>query len=209
MSQHDDELWFVQLPAGGVRAMSLDELDAAFQSGAIDEATLVRRDGTTAWVKLADELGDAQAAETPQPEHTPSVRPVVMNFDDDDLAPPFARRSRKGLIVGFVVAAVAAVAVAAVGAVKLGDVHGDARASVVNAVQAPVLPSSDPQPVAQKAALTEEQKKALADKDAELHQKMDLHRRDRATRATPETRTTLPPPFHDNGNAYDPLNSKL
>jgi len=144
---HDDDLWFVQLPGGAVRAMSLDDLDAAFQSGTIDEDTLVRRDGQSAWTKLRDELA-------PEPPQTPSVRPVVMDFDDD-FPPP--RSSKKGVFVGLGLAAAAAIAFAAFGVTKLGDVHTQVSASVA---QAPQLPSSDPEPVAQKkAALTEEQRR--------------------------------------------------
>jgi hypothetical protein len=203
MAQHDEDLWFVQLPNGAVRAMTLDDLDAAFQSGTIDEGTLVRRDGQSAWTKLSDELG----ASEPAPQ-TPSVRPVVMDFDDDDFAPPSSSKKRVIAVLG--IAAAAAIALAAFGATKLGGTHAEVNASVANAAQLPQLPPSDPQPSSQKNALTEEQKKALADKDAELHQKMDQRRRDRATNSpTPTTHTTQPPPFHNGGDAYDPLNAKL
>ena len=207
MAQHDEDLWFVQLPTGAVRAMTLDELDAAYQSGTIDEGTLVRRDGQSTWTKLSDELGASEPAPPPEPPVAPSVRPVVMELDADDFAPP--RSSKKRVFVGLGVAAAAAIAIAAFGVTKLDGVHADVNASVANAAQLPQLPPSDVQPAAQKAALTEEQKKALAEKDAQLNQKMDQKRRDRATKSAPVTRTTQPPPFHNSGDAYDPLNSKL
>jgi len=59
-SDMDCEEWLVQLASGDVRIMTLDELDAAFQSGTVDENTLVRHDGAKKWSKLADVL-----AETP------------------------------------------------------------------------------------------------------------------------------------------------
>jgi hypothetical protein len=201
MAHDDEDLWFVQLSTGAVRAMTLDDLDAAYQSGTIDEDTLVRRDAEKAWMKLGDALGTSE----PEPTHTPSVRPVVMEFDADDFAPPVS--SKKRVVVGLAVAA-AAIALAVFGATKLAGAHAEVNASLANAVKAPELPPSDPQP-AQKVTLTEDQKKALADKDAELHQKMNQKRHDRATQVGPTTRTTQPPPFHNSGDMYDPLNSKL
>jgi hypothetical protein len=200
---HDEDLWFVQLSTGAVRAMTLDDLDAAFQSGTIDEGTLVRRDGQSTWTKLSDELGSSE----PAPSQTPSVAPVVMDFDEDDFAP--LRSSKKRIFVGLGIAAAAAIALAAFGITKLDGAHTQVTASVANATQPPQLPPSDPQSAAQKVTLTEEQKKALADKDAELHQKMDQKRRDRATNSPPTTYKTQPPPFHNSGDPYDPLNSKL
>lgn len=65
-SEHDDELWFVQLGGGAVRAMNLDELDEAFQRGAIDESSLVRRDGAAHWMRLCDLLaGSADTMPAP------------------------------------------------------------------------------------------------------------------------------------------------
>ena len=46
-------IWLVQVTSEDMRAMTLDELDAAFKSGVIDEHTLVLPDGTYQW----DELG--------------------------------------------------------------------------------------------------------------------------------------------------------
>src|SRR5262249_11858471 len=53
-SEGDEDLWFVQLPGGQVRAWDLDELDAAFQHGFVDESTILRRDGALHWQSLGE-----------------------------------------------------------------------------------------------------------------------------------------------------------
>ena len=222
MDQHE-ETWLVQLGSGAVRVMTLDELDAAFQEGTIDEDTFVRRDGASRWSRLRDELAASEPPPAPAPIVTfqaasYSVRPVVSEIDTSEFTDsPFAKKSRKGLFVGIGVAAAAAVAIGAFGATKLKDAPAaDVNASVANAVQAtPQVvtppPPADPQPAAQKPALSEEQKKALADKDNQFNTKMDQKRKDRAKQLMnrPTHGKTQPPPFHKGGSAYDPLNAKL
>ena len=228
---HDEDIWLVQLSQGAVRAMTLDELDAAFQEGAIDEETFVRRDGAAKWSRLRDELGDPEPAAAPAPPPTPTpspvsygampqyqpyqtMRPVVSVIDTGEFEDaPFAKKSRKGLFVGIAVAA-AAVAFAAFGVTKLKNVPAaDVNASVVQAAPPQVVtpPPPDPQPTAAKPTLSDDQKKALSDKDNQLNQKMDQKRKDRANKAAnqPTRGHTQPPPFHKGGNAYDPLNAKL
>jgi hypothetical protein len=221
MDQHE-ETWLVQLANGAVRVMTLDELDAAFQEGTIDEETFVRRDGASKWSKLRDEL----AASEPPPPPAPapmvtyqvasySVRPVVSEIDTSEFTDsPFAKKSKKGLFVGVGLAAAAAVAIGAFGATKLKNTPAaEVNASVANAVQAPqaVTPPPPVDPVVQKPALSEDQKKALAEKDTQFNQKMDQKKKDRAHKASlqPTRGKTSPPPFSKNGSAYDPLNAKL
>jgi len=236
MDQHE-EIWLVQLGNGATRAMTLDELDSAFNDGVINEDTYVRRDGATKWVRLIDELNASEpapsaAAPAPAPmaayeaySPTPapvvyqqynSVRPVVSEIDMDemDFESPFAKKSGKGKFVVMGLVAAAAVAVAAFGATKLkGTPAVDVNASVVNAVQAPVAvtppPPVDPQPVVQKPALNEDMKKALADKDNQFAQKQDAKKKARQNQYVPKRGKTQPPPFSKNGSAYDPLNAKL
>src|SRR5512140_1345005 len=104
MDQHE-ETWLVQLSNGAVRVMTLDELDAAFQDGTIDEETLIRRDGATKWMKLRDELAASEPPPAPTPTPAPfvtyqpasySVRPVVSELDTGELDDsPFAKKSKK------------------------------------------------------------------------------------------------------------------
>lgn len=73
-SGNDLELWHVQL-GGVVRTMSLDELDAAFQAGVVDERTMVLKAGALRWTTLGDAAGiDAQPN---------SIAPMAT-----DIAPP-------------------------------------------------------------------------------------------------------------------------
>lgn len=65
-SGNDLELWHVQL-GGAVRTMTLDELDRAFQSGVIDERTMVLKAGALRWTTLGELAGlESQAPPPPQ-----------------------------------------------------------------------------------------------------------------------------------------------
>lgn len=232
MDTHDEEIWLVQI-GHATRAMTLDELDAAFNEGTINEDTFVRRDGGTQWVRLRDELGESEPAPPPpapaylSPTPAPvvyqqynSMRPVVSEvdareLDDLDLDSPFAKKSNKAkFIVGGLVAAVAC-AVAAVGAQHIGKSAPavDMNASVVQAVEAPQAVTPPPPPVETAApvakALNDDLKKALADKDTKFSQKQDALKKARQNQIVPKRGKTQPPPFHKGGNAYDPLNAKL
>lgn len=227
MDQHED-IWLVQLSNGAVRVMTLDELDAAYQEGTIDEDTFVRRDGTSQWIRLRDELGgDEPVAAAPPPSPTPapvsygavplySTRPVVSEIDDGelDLESPF-KKSRKGLYAAIGIGAAACVAIAAFGATKMGHAPAsDVNASVVAAVQPPpavVIPPPPPDPQTAAPKLNDDQKKALSAKDTQFSKRQDQLRKERDQKAAsrPTTHKTQPPPFSKNGAAYDPLNAKL
>jgi hypothetical protein len=55
--EDDAELWHVQLPTGEVRAMTLDELDAAFQNGRVHAGTYVFEEKTNQWATLGEVAG--------------------------------------------------------------------------------------------------------------------------------------------------------
>jgi hypothetical protein len=81
------EFWHVQLPNGTVSTMSLDDLDAAFQAGSIDERTYVIKQGDTAWATLASLLGlDEPAPVTPTPQ--PVVASVIVSAPISYAPPP-------------------------------------------------------------------------------------------------------------------------
>jgi len=238
MDQHDEEIWLVQLQNGAVRAMTLDELDAAYQDGSIDEETFVRRDGASKWVKLRDELGgDEPAAPPPMPAPTPafvsygpvpsyappqiqqqplySTRPVVSEIDLDELDMGAFKKSRKGTY-----AAIAGVAVLAIGAMAFGAsrMSGSAPpdavgASVANAVQPPPQVTTPPPPTTATAApastLSEAQKQALADLDKTHEKSWEQKRKSRESYHAPASWKPSHTPFHKGGNKYDPLNAKL
>ncbi len=237
IDQHED-VWLVQLQNGAVRVMTLDELDTAFQDGAIDEETFVRRDGTSKWIRLREELGGDEvvaqpaapvASPTPAPvsygavpAYQPlySTRPVVSEIDHDelgldDLDSPF-KKSRKGMYAGIGIGAVAVIALAIVGATKIGSAAppADVNASVVQAAQPPQVQIPPPPLIADTQPalkLNDDTKKALSAKDSQFNKRQDALKKDRAQRASsaPATHKTQPPPFSKTGSAYDPLNAKL
>ncbi len=77
MNQDHEDIWHVQLPTGEVRVFTLDQLDAAFQVGMIDEGCYVRRDGAMKWRTLAEELAaEAEPQPQVQPQPMPAPQPV-------------------------------------------------------------------------------------------------------------------------------------
>ncbi len=78
-SGNDLELWHVQI-GGGVRTMTLDELDQAFQSGVIHERTMVLRSGALHWTTLGDVAGID--------EHPNSIAPVATDVSSNVIIPP-------------------------------------------------------------------------------------------------------------------------
>ena len=60
--------WYVRLTNGSVITVSLDDLDAAFQRGDVNEDTLVCREGMSQWLPLGEAAGlDEEVAPAPQP----------------------------------------------------------------------------------------------------------------------------------------------
>lgn len=131
-SSGDDVVWFVQISPSQMRAMTLDELDDAFQHGRIDEHTLVREDGKTDWAALGNVAGLEAADAAPLSE---SLRPVVSNVSDLDFDLTLPRRSRRGLVLS-AMALAAVVGAIAFGATKLSRSPA-AHASAPTAVAAP------------------------------------------------------------------------
>ena len=62
--RHDLDIWHVKLANGETRALSLDELDAGFHEGWINEGTLVLPAGAIRWAPLGEVAG---LDETPPP----------------------------------------------------------------------------------------------------------------------------------------------
>jgi hypothetical protein len=78
-TEHQGDLWHVQVALGDVRAMTLDELDAAFQEGIIHENTYVRHDGAPQWSLLGQVIGDESDDDYPAHEATLGTSPVAAN----------------------------------------------------------------------------------------------------------------------------------
>ncbi len=219
-----DDIWFVQLPNGNVRAWSLDELDAEFQKGTIDESTLVRQ-GVAPWSKLSVLLG-LDAAPPPSslaPMQMPSAAPppVVMSVDDD-LELLMAPRSRKrGLVVGLVAAAlvlcggVFALTKATSGepTAAAGSAPQGANASIAQIAATPPPPPQAPAAQApaqldapKGAPLTDLQRKALLEGDKN-RERASKEKKDKKAKAAPPRRAPKSAsPFHKGGSKNDPLN---
>jgi hypothetical protein len=107
-----DVIWFVSLGKDKVRALTLEELDEAYQTGEIDEETLVRKDGTRDWAKLGDVAGieklevvplsrpappplppraSTAAAPAPPLPRKPASLPVVASVGEDEKIPGLKR----------------------------------------------------------------------------------------------------------------------
>ncbi len=67
-STHDDELWHVEVTSNDVRVVTIEQLDEAFQAGAINEHTRVWQTGMDAPVSLGEllGLGDDDAGDEPE-----------------------------------------------------------------------------------------------------------------------------------------------
>lgn len=214
--EHDtieEENWFVQL-AGGVRMMNVEQLDAAFQNGTIDEDTLVRRDGTTQWIKLSEELamssppppplaesGTATAAESVSTHPVVSdVRPSTDDLDHHDLeAALLASRRRRRVAFGVLAAAVVAgfAVVTAINVVRLQKHAALAAELATVRVSAP----SDPEPEATTTKTDTNNN----------HARPRRNRNNTAqgvSSATPDDKPASTV-FQNGGDQYDPLNGKL
>jgi hypothetical protein len=64
----DGDLWHVQLPSGEVRAMTLDQLDDAFQRGLVNESTYVFQEEANQWARL----GEVAGLDADEPDWAPS-----------------------------------------------------------------------------------------------------------------------------------------
>ena len=225
------QLWRVQLMTGEVRAMSLDALDEAFQSGLIMESTPVLPPGATAWTKLADAAGlDASSTES----NVPSVAPLAVSISDTGDATPYAQRPdlmdldtssidegafkpKKGrmfAVVGLAVVLVGGLGFAAsrLSAGIAASASNSLRAGAGNKAAATPPPAAvdlnDPAVAAK--TLTEEQRAKLAEADKAREAREAQKRKDRPpppTRRAPQPKSGTP--FVNGGNKYDPLNGAL
>ncbi len=219
--------WRVRFGADDVREMTLDQLDAAFQEGLVNEETMVLEHGATEWAKLGHVAGiDASEAEgrtataaDPQDAQADlaadlapdSVAPTALEvYASDDEAPVEFRSRKRGVVVGL-----AAAALALFGAVVAVTSFSGTPGSVAAAgASSPVVdPHRLPQPVAESSApaftprLTEAQTRALLEADKAREAKQQLNRPKAPPPRGPRPKSA--PVFHEGGNDHDPLNAKL
>jgi hypothetical protein len=233
---NESGVWYVQFSADVVRAMSLEQLDAAFQSGAISEDTYVRQDGTTEWSRLASIAG----IEPSEPERTPSpasyavessdlgsglgpqsIRPVVSELHDLDVDEPVELRPRRRGAVLLTIAAMMLLGGIGFAATKYSGASSASSGPVAAsqpAAATPVLalPSNltaaiseahlGEQTLPQESKLTDAQKKAVLEADKKREKQLDEKR---ARTPHPKKRAPSGPVFHTGGNVHDPLNSSI
>lgn len=214
------DVWHVKL-AGGDARMTLDELDAAYQAGTIDEATLVRESDDAQWQTLGALLGvDAPSAPAPSApvppappvmEHGASLRPIAADLDE--LEAHQLRPKRRGALIAAAAAALivigVGVAITKAGASVEKDAPKAAAAAVVAPTAVAVTPTSDDN-TAPADRLSDEQKKALQQKDKDLAAKAQKAREERdAKQRTFRPAVKSGPVFQQGGDPHDPLNAKL
>jgi DNA segregation ATPase FtsK/SpoIIIE-like protein len=233
------DLWRVQLPTGEMRAMSLDALDDAFQSGLITESTPVLPPGATAWTKLADAAGLDE--EPPSEPIAPSLAPLavsVLTFDEStadatpyeqqraaalaaldlDALPDTAFKAKKGRLfagIGMALLLAGGIGFAATKVNLPGSATNalTAQQRAAAAQQAPAAAVDLDEATRRAATLNEEQKKRLAEFDKANAEREAQKKKDRpAPPPSPRARGAkekTSQPFVNSGNKYDPLNGAL
>ena len=228
------DLWRVQLATGEVRAMSLEALDDAFQSGLISESTPVLPPGATVWTKLAAAAG-LDSGGSPDGESTlPSVTPLAISLSESTGdATPYARSSglpdididalndeafkpRRGRLFVGIGLAVVLVGGLGLAATRLGDVAASAQSSLSAKSHEPAAAAGphvavDLDEAFPAAQLTEEQKARLAEADKAREAREAAKRKDRPAGPAggPRAPQDKSAPFVNGGNKYDPLNGAL
>ncbi len=82
--KHPLDIWHVRLANGETRALSLDELDKAFDEGWVNERTLVLKAGAIRWLPLGEIAGLDESPEPPPSESVPhSIAPLALDVESD------------------------------------------------------------------------------------------------------------------------------
>lgn len=192
------DVWLVFI-RGAERTMTLDELDAAYQSELIDDRTLVRQPGTP-WRSLGSLLGV-------EPPTAHSVRPVSIDLETDTEMPK--TRSRR-IMIGMPAAAlvVCGTLLAVSKLVPPAEApKAAAGAAAVMVAPPPATTPAPPPPVVDKPVLSTVQKDALLRADQDREKKLQKAKETKKTKAPPPSKSK--PVFTKSGNKYDPLNAKL
>lgn len=225
MQHSEDDMWFVQVGDGAVRAFTLDELDAAFSEGRIDEATLVRRDGSLEWKALGVVLAgehDHDPAATHAHAHThaepqagpPSAQPVTVSapppaveLDIDE--PNFGAPKRRALVIG--AAAVLTLGALGVTAFRVAGSDAATPANLGASIPQAIVHAPAGEPAAAADAgpkLSEEQRRLLMEADKKREAEA-AQRRGTRERNAPSRPIKIGDPIQKGGSKYDPLNGAL
>lgn len=98
------DLWNVALRGGEIRAMSLDELDAAFEAGTVSASTMVLPPDSTEWVRLGTIAGlNDSAQEEPIAQAAPAspFPPALSIAPPASMPPPSAHAPNSYAPVAF------------------------------------------------------------------------------------------------------------
>jgi hypothetical protein len=210
----DAEIWQVQLASGGTGAMTLDELDAAFQAGRIDERSKVLAPGALAWSTLGEIAGiDATPAPTPRVS-------IDCDVDLEALRAPARRWKRIVLIAAPIAAVIGIIATTLASRSSISVSAESAPSPPVGAapsapaaiVAASPAPSTTPTPTAA-PVLNDAKKRALAAADAkrEQAQKSKAIASKARAKTAPSKRkpASSSSPFTKGTDKHDPLNATL
>lgn len=116
------DTWDVEIAGGVIHTMTLDELDAAYQSGTVHESTRVRQRGAPKWLTLAAVAGAEDQRHASEPSSNGSVRLLTVPppsrvprefaylADESDGARRPMKRGTKMLVAALSILAAAAVA---------------------------------------------------------------------------------------------------
>jgi hypothetical protein len=231
----DENLWYVKTADGDVHRVTLDQLDEAFQAGRIDENVMVLPTGATRWAKLADLAGldeppppapVARAAYMPTPVAS-SLRPVSIDLSADLDENLFRKKSRKGVVVGFMLVILAGLG----GALFMNRSHlhlsGDtaaaaavipmpdpppAVAAVPDPPPAPAIPAASASADPNASKLSDDQKAKLAAADKALELKSKAHKKGHGAASGGSTShggKSKAQGFTTGGNKFDPLNASF
>jgi hypothetical protein len=185
--------WYAKLSNGDVEAMTLDELDMAYENGSVDANTLVLPPDATEWAELGQlanlsesQTGGANIFETKAPIGVP---------------PPLRSRSRW-------VAPIAFAAVAATGFVAAGF-----EAQQAGAFSRRHVPAEEGSPPRAPLATSGTPSAAMG---VNLNAHSDQKEMDRRSKRNPprtigaNVSSSAPPPvFTSGGDPHDPLNADL
>ena len=76
-----EPIWRVQVAGGQIRRWTLDELDAAYRDGVVDEGSFVLAEGCTEWKTLAQILSESPEPQEHQAPLSVAPPPVVADID--------------------------------------------------------------------------------------------------------------------------------
>lgn len=217
------EYWDVEVNAGVVRTMTLDELDAAYQNGLVHEQTRVKENGSFAWSTLAIVAGIEDASPPSQVHGPHSLSPQVLAAEpmphhaflpdakrdlDDELSPDAFRSRKKPIAIAFGVAAMALIG-AGVGGFGASKMNASALPAAAAAPPPEVTPLPAPvETTIEKRTLSDDQKRALLEADQKRVAESEK-KRAKSAPASKGTSRTKKDGLLKAGDKFDPLNGAL